>query len=122
MVTPATYTAPSIKHPRIHDVRTKALRLIADERGYLMEMLRADDELFSKFGQAYVSATYPGAVKAWHYHKVQVDHFVCVAGMIRRMRMLRCCASTFFSSVANASARSLSCSLVARTCSFIMRR
>ena len=25
-------------------------------------------------GQAYISATYPGVVKAWHYHKVQVDN------------------------------------------------
>lgn len=83
MVTPATYTAPATKHPRIHDVRTRALRMIPDERGFLLEMLRADDELFTKFGQAYVSATYPGVVKAWHYHKTQVDHFVCVAGMIK---------------------------------------
>ena len=83
MVTPATYSAPTTKHPRIHDVKTKTLRLIPDERGFLLEMLRADDELFTKFGQAYVSATYPGVVKAWHYHKVQVDHFVCIAGMIK---------------------------------------
>jgi dTDP-4-dehydrorhamnose 3,5-epimerase len=83
MVTPASYAAPAIKHPRIHDVKTKQLRLIPDERGYLLEMLRTDDELFTKFGQVYVSATYPGVVKAWHYHKVQVDHFVCVAGMIK---------------------------------------
>jgi len=68
----------------IHDVRTKKLRLIPDERGFLLEVLRADDpEFFSKFGQVYVSATYPGVVKAWHYHKVQVDHFVCVAGMVK---------------------------------------
>jgi dTDP-4-dehydrorhamnose 3,5-epimerase len=82
MVTPATYSAAA-KQPRIHDVKTKPLRLIPDERGFLMEMLRNDDELFTKFGQAYISATYPGAVKAWHYHKVQVDHFVCVTGMIK---------------------------------------
>src|SRR5262249_26537362 len=68
----------------IHDVRTKKLRLMPDERGWLMEILRADDpELFTKFGQVYVSATYPGVVKAWHYHKVQVDHFACVAGMVK---------------------------------------
>jgi dTDP-4-dehydrorhamnose 3,5-epimerase len=67
-----------------HDVNTTRLRLIPDERGWLMEILRADDgELFSKFGQVYVSATYPGVVKAWHYHKVQVDHFACVAGMVK---------------------------------------
>src|ERR671913_55962 len=84
MVKPATYGAAAVKHPRIEGVRTKALRVIPDERGFLMEILRADDaELFTKFGQVYVSATYPGAVKAWHYHEKQTDHFVCVAGMVK---------------------------------------
>ena len=81
---PAAYTATVVKHPRIHDVKTKALKLIADERGWLMEMLRADEkELFTKFGQVYLSATYPSAVKAWHYHEKQIDNFVCVAGMVK---------------------------------------
>src|SRR5688572_24847054 len=84
MVKPATYGAAAVKHPRIEGVRTKALRLIPDERGFLMEILRADDaELFTKFGQVYVSATYPGVVKAWHYHQRQVDNFACVAGMVK---------------------------------------
>jgi dTDP-4-dehydrorhamnose 3,5-epimerase len=69
---------------RIHDVVTKPLRVIPDERGWLMEILRADDrELFEKFGQVYVSATYPDVVKAWHFHKRQVDFFACVAGMLK---------------------------------------
>ncbi|MBI4475732.1 MAG: dTDP-4-dehydrorhamnose 3,5-epimerase family protein [Acidobacteria bacterium] len=68
----------------IHGVKTKTLRLIPDERGYLMEILRCDDQdLFTRFGQVYVSATYPGVVKAWHYHKHQIDNFVCVAGMVK---------------------------------------
>ena len=84
MSKPTAYTATTTKHPRIDGVRVKALKVIADERGYLMEMLRADEpELFTKFGQVYVSATYPGVVKAWHYHEKQIDHFVCVAGMIK---------------------------------------
>src|SRR5690242_4230025 len=81
MTAPSKFAVPS-KTP-IHGVRTRQLRQIPDERGWLMEILRADDELFSKFGQVYVSATYPGVVKAWHYHKVQVDYFVCVAGMVK---------------------------------------
>ncbi len=28
----------------------------------------------------YVTAAFPGAVKGWHYHKVQTDHFVCIHG------------------------------------------
>lgn len=83
MTKPAEYVSTASR-VRIHGVKTKALRLIPDERGYLMEMLRVDDqEFFSKFGQVYVSATYPGAVKAWHYHEKQVDNFVCVAGMVK---------------------------------------
>ena len=67
----------------IEGVRTKQLKVVADERGRLMEMLRADDEGFTKFGQVYLTAAYPGVVKAWHYHKKQTDHFVCVAGMMK---------------------------------------
>src|SRR5918912_1332289 len=68
----------------IDGVVTKALRVMPDERGWLMEILRGDDrELFEKFGQVYVSATYPGVVKAWHYHQRQIDHFACVAGMVK---------------------------------------
>ena len=84
MTNPSTYTATVARPPRIDGVKTKTLRLIPDERGWLLEMLRADDaELFTKFGQVYVSATYPGVVKAWHYHKEQVDNFVCIAGMVK---------------------------------------
>ncbi|HXY68532.1 MAG TPA: dTDP-4-dehydrorhamnose 3,5-epimerase family protein [Gemmatimonadales bacterium] len=67
----------------IDGVRTKVLRVVADERGRLMEMLRADDELFTRFGQVYLTAAYPGVVKAWHYHERQTDHFVCVSGMMK---------------------------------------
>jgi len=67
----------------IHDVKTKILRVIPDDRGRLMEMLRADDPQFDEFGQVYLSTTYPGVVKAWHYHKLQKDNFVCVKGMVK---------------------------------------
>ena len=67
----------------IHDVRTKPLRVIPDDRGRLMEMLRADDDLFEAFGQVYLSTTYPGVVKAWHYHRLQKDNFVCVKGTVK---------------------------------------
>ena len=62
----------------IDGVKTKLLRVIPDERGRVMEILRADDDLFLKFGQVYVTTTYPQVVKAWHYHKIQTDHIVAV--------------------------------------------
>ena len=67
----------------INDVRIKPLKIIPDERGRLMEMLRSDDEVFRGFGQVYMTTAYPGAVKAWHYHQKQWDHFVCVRGMMK---------------------------------------
>src|SRR4030066_1133954 len=67
----------------IDGVKTKSLRVIPDERGRVMEILRADDDLFLKFGQVYVTTTYPQVVKAWHYHKVQTDHIVAIEGMIK---------------------------------------
>jgi len=67
----------------IEGVKTKKLKVIPDERGRLMEILRCDEEVFEKFGQVYLSTTYPGAVKGWHYHKVQADNIVCVKGMLK---------------------------------------
>ena len=67
----------------IEGVRTKKLRWLPDERGRLMEILRASDEIFRNFAQAYVTSVYPGVVKAWHYHKKQVDNFAVLRGMVK---------------------------------------
>lgn len=67
----------------IQGVKVKKLKVILDERGRLMEMLRNDDELFIKFGQVYLTTAYPGVIKAWHYHKIQTDHFVVVHGIMK---------------------------------------
>jgi dTDP-4-dehydrorhamnose 3,5-epimerase len=67
----------------IDDVKTKRLKVIPDERGRLMEILRADDPLFLRFGQVYMTTTYPGVVKAWHKHEKQTDNLACVQGMIK---------------------------------------
>ncbi|MFQ5585242.1 MAG: dTDP-4-dehydrorhamnose 3,5-epimerase family protein [Thermodesulfobacteriota bacterium] len=64
----------------IEGVRTKELKLIPDERGFLMEMLRCDDDLYEGFGQVYMTGCTRGVAKAWHYHREQTDHFVCVFG------------------------------------------
>ena len=68
---------------RIDGVQVKPLKTHCDERGRLMEILRADDAVFTKFGQVYITTAYPGVVKAWHYHKRQTDHFTCLRGMVK---------------------------------------
>ena len=67
----------------IEGVRIKKLRVIPDERGSLMEILRNDDEIFEKFGQVYITTAYPGVVKGWHYHKIQSDNMCVVKGMMK---------------------------------------
>jgi len=64
----------------IEGVEVKELKLIPDERGFLMEILRSDDPIFEKFGQVYVTGCKTGIAKAWHYHREQSDHFVCLQG------------------------------------------
>jgi len=67
----------------IEGVMIKPLKLIPDERGRLMEILREDDDIFLRFGQAYLTTGYPGVVKAWHYHKNQYDNFCVLKGMMK---------------------------------------
>ena len=67
----------------INGLRTKPLRVIPDERGRLVEMLRRDEPLFRRFGQVYCTSVNAGVVKGWHDHKKQIDNFVCVSGMIK---------------------------------------
>ncbi|MBP7460069.1 MAG: dTDP-4-dehydrorhamnose 3,5-epimerase family protein [Candidatus Delongbacteria bacterium] len=67
----------------IMGVETKNLNVIPDERGRLMEILRSDESIFNRFGQVYLTTTYPGVVKAWHFHKKQDDYICCIHGMIK---------------------------------------
>jgi dTDP-4-dehydrorhamnose 3,5-epimerase len=67
----------------IEGVVVKKLRVIPDERGRVMEILRCDDELFEKFGQVYMTTSYPGVIKAWHFHKKQDDNMTVVKGMMK---------------------------------------
>jgi len=67
----------------IDGVIIKKLKVIPDERGRLMEILRADDDFFKKFGQVYLITAYSGVVKGWHYHKKQADNMAVVKGMMK---------------------------------------
>jgi len=67
----------------IEGVKVKKLKIIPDNRGRLMEILRADDDIFQKFGQVYMTTAFPGVVKSWHYHKLQADKITCISGEIR---------------------------------------
>lgn len=67
----------------IDGVKVKPLRVVPNEQGCLVELLRADDEIYIKFGQLNLNTLYPGVIKAWHYHLKQWNHFLVIRGMIK---------------------------------------
>ncbi len=67
----------------IDGVKVKHLKVNCDERGNLFEVLRSDDDLFIKFGQAYITTSYPGVIKAWHMHKNQYDQMCVIIGRVK---------------------------------------
>ncbi len=67
----------------IHDVGVKQLKLLPNESGRLMEVQRADDPDFPGFGQAYVTQSFRGVVKAWYRHHQQIDQIAAIAGLIK---------------------------------------
>jgi dTDP-4-dehydrorhamnose 3,5-epimerase len=67
----------------IDGVVIKKLVTYPDDRGYLREVLRDDDGLLTQFGQTVVTKTYPGVIKAFHWHQRQDDLWYVAAGMAR---------------------------------------
>lgn len=57
----------------IAGVRHKKLQKHCDDRGYFAELVRDDEGLLKRFGQMSVSMSYPGVIKAFHYHEEQDD-------------------------------------------------
>lgn len=59
------------------------LRQILDERGKIMHMLRRDAPHFRAFGEVYFSCVEPGAIKAWHIHKIMTLNYAVPHGKIK---------------------------------------
>ncbi|MBN1430489.1 MAG: dTDP-4-dehydrorhamnose 3,5-epimerase family protein [Anaerolineae bacterium] len=68
---------------KIHDVIIKTLITHSDDRGYFREILREDDNLLRNFGQTSFTKTYPGVIKAFHWHNDQDDLWYVADGMAR---------------------------------------
>lgn len=48
--------------------------------GFLIEVLREDDDLFEKFGQTTFTVAYKDTIKAFHWHKTQDDLWFASTG------------------------------------------
>ncbi len=67
----------------IEGVTIKPLIRHCDERGYLLEVARDDDGLLERFGQSTFTLTYPGVIKAFHWHRKQHDLWFVAQGEAR---------------------------------------
>lgn len=59
------------------------LKIVGDERGRVMHVLRADDPNFKQFGEAYISQIYAGVTKGWKLHTRSTSNMVVPVGMVR---------------------------------------
>ncbi len=68
----------------IDGVAVKQLETHSDERGFFRELIRVTDGFFAEgFGQWSHSLVHEGVIKAWHLHRVQVDWWYVVSGVLR---------------------------------------
>ncbi len=65
----------------IDDVQLLPLEAHVDDRGYLIEIVRANDPHFTQFGQVYlVGDTCAGTIRAFHKHTELWDYFFISQG------------------------------------------
>ena len=67
----------------IEGVKVVPLKLIPDERGTVMHMLKSTDPHFVGYGEIYFTTVYPGVVKGWHKHGLMTLNYACVQGRIQ---------------------------------------
>ena len=67
----------------IHDVKITTLKIISDNRGKVMHMLRSDSSIFKNFGEIYFSTIYTNLIKGWHLHKEATLNYACVKGKVK---------------------------------------
>ncbi len=67
----------------IKDVKITPLKIISDNRGSVMHMLRNDSPIFKSFGEIYFSTINENSIKAWHLHKKSTLNYVCISGKVK---------------------------------------
>jgi dTDP-4-dehydrorhamnose 3,5-epimerase len=65
----------------ISGVQIKKIVRHCDDRGFFCEVLKDDDSFFKLIKQTSYTETYPGVIKAFHYHKKQDDLWFVIKGM-----------------------------------------
>jgi len=65
----------------IDGVKIRQLKIFTDDRGFLTEILKEGEEVFKEIKQATYTESYPGVIKAFHWHKKQWDIWFIAGGM-----------------------------------------
>lgn len=93
-VAPAVAVAPAAVNPSlptpqattIEGVTLTPLKIIADDRGQVMHMLRQDSpafQRFGKFGEVYFSGVYQGVIKGWKIHSRSWRNWSVPSGRVK---------------------------------------
>ncbi|NQU34608.1 MAG: dTDP-4-dehydrorhamnose 3,5-epimerase family protein [Bacteroidetes bacterium] len=67
----------------IEGVQITSRKVIPDDRGKIMHIMKSSDSQFNTFGEVYCSSVYPGVVKGWHMHKKMTLNYVVLKGNIK---------------------------------------
>ena len=67
----------------IEGVKISHLKIISDDRGKIMHMIRADSPIFKKFGEIYFSTIYQNIIKGWHLHLRSTLNYACIKGKVK---------------------------------------
>tara|TARA_X000000950_G_C13823432_1_gene622916 strand:+ start:15 stop:458 length:444 start_codon:yes stop_codon:yes gene_type:complete len=67
----------------IEGIKITPLKIISDDRGSVMHMLRSDGDVFQKFGEIYFSTIFKDSIKAWHLHKEATLNYACIFGKVK---------------------------------------
>ncbi len=67
----------------IDGIKITPLKVIKDNRGKVMHMLRTDSVNFSSFGEIYFSTINFKSIKAWHLHKDATLNYACIFGEVK---------------------------------------
>jgi dTDP-4-dehydrorhamnose 3,5-epimerase len=70
----------------IEGVKVRPFAVWPDDRGYFLEVMRQGRDLVAGFGpgvQVSAALSYPGTIKAFHYHLRQTDCWTAAAGCLQ---------------------------------------
>ena len=68
---------------KIQGVKIIKKKVLSDDRGKILHMLKKTDKEFIKFGEIYFSFVFPKKIKAWHIHKKMTLNYVAIFGRIK---------------------------------------